>query len=56
MSVLGSYYKCIIEEAIQEVEMAIHVTNNPDKYFIHDKTNLDTLEEVLRILQKAREA
>ena len=56
MSVLGSYYKCIIEEAIQELETAIHITNNPDKYIIADETNLDTMEEVLRILQKSRES
>ena len=48
-------YKCIIEEAIQELEMAIYITNNPDKYIIADETNLDTLEHVLQILQKANE-
>lgn len=53
MSVLGSYYKCIIEEAIEELEMAIHIINNPEKFVIADTTNLDTLEYVLLILQKA---
>lgn len=46
----------IIEDAILELETAIHITNNPDEYFIHDKTNLDTLEDVLAILRKAQES